>query len=137
MNPFFWAQYVARQIFQMMALHDHDDHAFALVVQARIKRAIVPVVHRRTPCFRQSVLGLQRVIDDQYVAAAPGERASNRRRASITLMAGDNIHLGVFAYLGAWENTPVPIRLHHSAAVLSMLAREIRRIARADDAFRR
>src|SRR6202011_5136852 len=47
-HPVFLRRYVAGQVLEMKALHDHNDHALPFVVQPRVTRAVEHLVHRRT-----------------------------------------------------------------------------------------
>src|SRR6516225_3594415 len=64
---------VSNKIVGMQALHYNDDCARLLIVEAAPERVVVPVVNRTAPGFRQGVIRLQRVIDDDNISAAASE----------------------------------------------------------------
>src|SRR5258708_31498868 len=64
----------------MDALHDDDDRARALVVKTGEQRIREPLIGCGPLCFRQSVIRLERIIDDYDVSAATGQRATDRCR---------------------------------------------------------
>ncbi len=60
------------QVVLVQALHDDDDRALGLVVEAGIERAVEPVVGRPTPACGHRVRGFQRIVDqDQLGLALP------------------------------------------------------------------
>jgi hypothetical protein len=62
----------------VQALHDDKDGTGFLVIEARHQGAAVPIDHAFAGHFRPRLLGLERVIDDDEVGPAPGERAADR-----------------------------------------------------------
>jgi hypothetical protein len=71
------AQQKAGQIIHVNPLHDDHDRAGALVVEAREQRIRKPLICRGPLCFRKGVVRFQRIVDDDDVAPAPGQRAAN------------------------------------------------------------
>jgi hypothetical protein len=69
---------VTHQIVQMQALHDDDNCAGPLVIEAGIERVVEPIVGGLTLRLGQSLVRLHRVIDDHDVAAAAGQHAADR-----------------------------------------------------------
>ena len=62
----------------MDALHDDDDRAGAFVVEAGQQGVLEPFVGGVALGFGMGVVGLQRIVDNNQVAAAAGERAADR-----------------------------------------------------------
>ena len=72
-------QHPAGEIFFMQALHGDDCAALLFIVVARGKAVSIPFDHLLPGAFRIGILSLQRVINDQNVAAPTCQRAANRR----------------------------------------------------------
>jgi hypothetical protein len=65
----------------------------SLSVEAAVEGVVVPFVRRRLALgLRQRLLGLQRVVDDDDVGAAPGQHAADRGRDARAL--GDRLEFG-------------------------------------------
>ena len=62
----------AGHIVHMNALHDDDDGAGALVVEARQQRVRKPLICAGAFGFREGVIGLERIIDDDDVSTPAG-----------------------------------------------------------------
>jgi hypothetical protein len=62
------------------ALHDDYDCAGPFVVEARQQGVCEPLIRCGTLGLRQSVVRLQRIVDNDQLASTPGECAANRRR---------------------------------------------------------
>jgi hypothetical protein len=62
------------------ALHDDHDRSCALVVKAGQQRIHEPLVGCGSLCLRQGVIRLERIVDDDDVAASTGQRAADRSR---------------------------------------------------------
>jgi hypothetical protein len=60
------------QVIHMDALHDDDDRAGAFVVEAGQQGVLEPFVGRIALGLRRGVVGLQRIVDNDQVAAAAG-----------------------------------------------------------------
>ncbi len=65
------------QIIQMQALHDNDDAAGRLAVQAAEQGMVEPVVGIVALGFRQGFIRFQRIVDDDKVATATGEHTTH------------------------------------------------------------
>src|SRR5208337_219477 len=64
------AQQEPGQIVHMNALHDDHDRAGALIVKSRQQRVREPLIRMGSLCFREGVIGLKRIVDDDDVAAS-------------------------------------------------------------------
>ena len=64
----------------MQTLHDENDGAVDLVVEAAEQRVAVPLLALEAAGFGLRVSGLHRVVDNEDVAAAAGQRAACRGR---------------------------------------------------------
>jgi hypothetical protein len=62
---------VAGEVVLVQAVHDQHDRTRALVVEAAVKRMVEPFVRRPALGLGQRLLGLQRVVDDDQIGAAP------------------------------------------------------------------
>ncbi len=70
--PRFLGQHLADEIVLVQPVHDQDDGARLLVVEAAVKGVVEPLVGRLALDLRQRLLGLQGIVDDEEVGAAPG-----------------------------------------------------------------
>ena len=66
-------QQITRKIIQVQSLHDHDDRAPGLVVEAGEQCIGEPLLDRLPALFRLCVLRFERIIDDDHVSAAACE----------------------------------------------------------------
>ena len=66
------ANQIAREVIEVDALHDDDDAAVDLVVEAGQEGVPEPVVGALASAVRERVDGLERVVDDDEVASAAG-----------------------------------------------------------------
>ena len=78
MAPATIPQQLAREVVLVEALHDENDGAASLVIEAGQKRRPIPVVDGTPGLLRLSVVSLHRIIDDDDIGAATGEGAANR-----------------------------------------------------------
>jgi hypothetical protein len=72
----------------VQAVHDQHDGPGELVVEAAVEGVVVPFVRRLALGLRQGLLGLQRVVDDDQVGAAPGQHTADRGGEAATLRRG-------------------------------------------------
>ena len=70
----------AGQVIHMDALHDDDDRARALVVEARQQRVLEPFIGGVALGLGIGVVGLEGIVDDDDVAASTGQCAPDRCR---------------------------------------------------------
>jgi hypothetical protein len=95
---------------------------------------VVPLVRDLPLGLRQRLLGLQRVVDDDDVGAAPGQDAADRGGEPATLRRRVE-----FGYRGALrreagrEDPAVPIAGDDAAAIARQFVGEVLRIAEAED----
>ena len=93
----------------MHALHHDDDGAGLLVIEARQQRVVVPGIDAAALCFRVRVDRLQRIVDDDEIAAASGQGAADRGRQTEAALRQFNLAFAVFlADDRVWENRTVP-----------------------------
>jgi hypothetical protein len=69
---------MAGEVILVQPVHDQDDGAAELVVEAAVEGVVVPFVRRLALGLRQGLLGLQRVVDDDDVGTAPGQHPAYR-----------------------------------------------------------
>src|SRR2546423_4683866 len=82
---------MADQIVLLQPLHGDDDGASLLVVLPAIEGVIVPFVGGSSLRFGERLFGLERVIDNDDVGAAPGQRAAVRAGDPVALVGGDEL----------------------------------------------
>src|SRR5262249_9689727 len=95
-RPALLFQQMADRIVQVKALHNHDDGVLGLVIETAEQRVGVPLLGIFAGSFRIGVLRLERVINDDEVAAAAGEGRSRSRAGS----------------LRGWSQTPIRCLWH-------------------------
>ena len=64
----------------MPAVHDQDDGSVLLVVETAVEGVVEPLVGRAPSGLRQGLLGLQGIVENDQVGAAPGQPAADRGR---------------------------------------------------------
>ena len=69
---------VADHVVFVQALHNNDDAAGHLAVQAAVKRMLIPLVHRIASRIRHGLLGFQRIVNDDEVTTTPRQDAPHR-----------------------------------------------------------
>jgi len=69
---------MANEVILVQPLHDDDDAASPLVVETGEEGIVVPVVDRLSANFGESLVRLQRIVDDDDVGAAAGQDAAVR-----------------------------------------------------------
>ena len=69
---------MASEVVLMQAMHDQDDRAPELVVEAAVEGVVEPFVRRLALRLRQCFLRLQRVVDDNDVGTPPGQDTADR-----------------------------------------------------------
>ena len=86
---------MAGKVVLVQALHDDDDGTVLLVVEARDQGAGVPVDHPLAGRLRHRLFGLERIVDDDEVGPAPGERAADRGGVAAAAGRGDELGAGI------------------------------------------
>jgi len=69
-------QYMAGEVILVQPVHDQHDGTGELVVEPAVEGVVVPFVRRLALRLRQRLLGLQGIVDDDQVGAAPGQDRS-------------------------------------------------------------
>jgi hypothetical protein len=122
-------------IVHVNALHDDDDRAGAFVVEAGQQGVLEPFVGRIAFGLGIAVVGLQRIVDNDQIAAAAGQRAPDRGRQPKSPYRQLNLALRILLPdPRAWEQRLVPGRLKDCTKIVRMLLGEIARVRNADDA---
>jgi len=115
-------------------LHDDDDCAPRLVVEATVERAVEPFVGGDPPAFRHGVGGFERIVDQDEIGAAAGEHAPDRGRHPRPTPCGDE-----FLQRRAGRGEPrreqalIPGRYHDRAAVARELVGKQLAVGHIDD----
>ncbi len=136
---FLLLQQMTGQVVLVEPLHRGDDGAGLLVVEAAIERLVVKFVDPPALGFGFRLGRLDRIVDDQGVAAPPGQRAADRCGQAKAVTGGGELGLGVFARIdaGGGEDPPVPIGFEDDPSVAGVLAGKLVRVGDHDDAARR
>ncbi len=118
----------------MQSVHDKDDGARQLVVQPAVEGMVVPLVRHLPLGLRQRLLGLQRIVDDDDVGAAPGQHAADRGGEPAPL--GRRVEFGHRLPLrreASREDLPIPVAGDDAPAIPRQLVCEVLGIADAED----
>ena len=131
-------QHMAGEVVLVQSVHDEDDRAGELVVEAAVEGVVEPVVRRLALGLRQRLLGLQRVVDDDEVGAAPGQHAADRGGEPAALRGRVEFgHCGALRRQARREDPLVPGAGEDLPAIARQFVGEILRIADAEDLRRR
>src|SRR5450631_1920520 len=82
---------VGDKIVFMQALHDDDNSPIFLAVEATTRSVVIPVIHGPAAGFRQGVVRLQWVVDNDDVRSAAREDTTYGRRKSISALGLGNL----------------------------------------------
>jgi hypothetical protein len=122
--PTFLLEDMADEVVLMQTLHDDDDRALGLVIEARIERSVKPFIGGDASALRHGVTGFQRIVDDDDVCAAAGENAADRRRQAKAALCCDKfLQRRPGRREARREQTAIPGGPHDRAAVAGELVR--------------
>jgi hypothetical protein len=79
------AGHEAGQIIRMEPLHNDDDRAGAFVIETGQQGVLEPFIAGVALGVGMSVVGLERIVDDDQVASTSGQRAADRKSPAETL----------------------------------------------------
>jgi hypothetical protein len=68
---------MADEIVLMQALHDEDNPAVLLVVEAAIERIVIPLIDLVSLSLGNGLVRLEGIVDDEQVGAAAGQHAAD------------------------------------------------------------
>lgn len=117
----------------MQPLHNDDNAALSFIVQAAQQRMIVPLVDALAPGFGKRFVRLQRVVEDQDVAAAAGKDTADRGCHPASLCRRSKVMDGMPIGQPGCEQRLVPAAGHDTPAIASHFLRELLTVAGADD----
>jgi hypothetical protein len=119
----------------VQALHYDDDRIVLLVVEPGNQRCAILLDVPRASRIGHGIGRLERVIDDDHISAAAGQRTAHGGGQTRTPLRSHDFNLGILRGidLGTRENAPVPIRCHNGPAVVAMLDGKVLRVTHADD----
>ena len=119
----------------MEALHHDDDCAVNLVVKTRQQCVFIPLDGLLPDGFGLRVLRLDRIVDNDDVAATAGERAADRSGQAITAFRGAHLGFRVLGFVdpGSRKGLLVPIGPHDGAAIIGELRSQIVAVADTDE----
>ncbi len=101
-------------IFMEPLRHDNDS-AFLLVIESGQNSRGKPIIDHPARLVRLRVISLKRVIDDNDVRAASGERPTNRHYETAAVLSRHAFGLGILRKPHCREKGPIPLTCHHSA----------------------
>jgi hypothetical protein len=87
---------IAGEIVLMQSLHDNNNCAGLLIVEARDKRAGAPAVCPVATDLREGVSRIQRIVDDENVSATPRQCTTDGRRIAEATFDGLVFAFGTF-----------------------------------------
>jgi hypothetical protein len=118
----------------VQAVHDQHDRTAELVVEPAVEGVVVPLVGGLPLGLRQRLLGLQRVVDDDQVGAAPGQDAADRGGDARALRGRLEFGHGLMAGCQAGrEETLVPVAGEEAPAIAREFVGEVLRVADTQD----
>src|SRR6516164_4076555 len=134
-RPAFLLKKMTNKVTQVQPLHDYDDGVVGLVVQAAEQRVRVPLLGPFASGFRIGILWLERIVDDNEVAAAAGEGATDRGGQPVATAGGGKFQFSVLGQAdpGLRKQAIVEGRAHDGAAVVGVFAGQTLSIADTDD----
>ena len=80
---------VTGQVFFVQPLHHQDDHAAFLVVEPGAERAVVPIDDVGARRLRCTILGLERIVEDDEVRTPAGNGSADRQGEPPAAPGGD------------------------------------------------
>src|ERR1051325_1666429 len=122
------------QIVLMKTLHNQYDYAILLIVEAREQRRSVIIIDLIASCARKSLIGFQRVVDDDEIPAATGQRAADRNRDTTTALRRFELSIGISLRPSCRKDPLIPAAIHDLAKSTRELRRQRLRVAEDDDA---
>ncbi len=136
MSPAAFLQEVACEIVHMEPLHHQNDGILPLVIEARIDRVVEPLLRVHPFRLRHAFGGLQRVVDDDQTAAAPGKGAADRCGEARSAARGHDLGLRILGRIdpGPREGSHVPVAGKNRPELVSKRGGKVLRVARTDDA---
>jgi len=132
--PILLRQHVADQIVLVQPVHDQDDGALILVLEAAVEGVVEPLVGGPPVGIGQGLLGFQRVVDDDDVGTPPSQHAADRGGEPAALGRGFELWCGLpLRREPGWEEVPVPVAGNDAPAIARELVGEVLGIADAED----
>jgi hypothetical protein len=115
-------------------VHDQHDRTLPLVIEPAVEGVVEPFVSALPVGVGQGLLGLQRIVDDDDVGAAPGQHAAHRGGDATALRRRLEFgHRLMPRRQPSREYPPIPVAGDDAPAVSRQLVRELLRIADAED----
>src|SRR5258708_1750890 len=108
MSPAALFEKMSDKIVRMETLHHDDDRAFDFVVEARQQRIGIPLLERFSRALGLRILRLERIVDDEEIAATTGQSAADGGREARPSGGGHDLGLRVLcrANAGCREYAP-------------------------------
>ena len=125
---------MAGKVVFVQALHDDDDGTVLLVIEARDQGAAIPIDHPFAGRLRHRLFGLERIVDDDEVGPAPGERAADRGGVAAAARRGDEFGAAIPCRPHGREQRPIPRRIDDHAELAMQFGGKLVGIAHDDDA---
>jgi hypothetical protein len=132
--PILLRQHVADQIVLVQPVHDQDDGARLLVVEARVEGMVEPLVGGPPLGLRERLLGLQRIVDDDDVGTPPGQHTADRSGDPPALRRRLELGYGLMPRRETGREEPlVPVARNDAPAVAREFVGEVLGIADTED----
>src|SRR6267378_2488594 len=94
---------------------------------------VIPIVDCLTPGFRQRLVWLERIVDDDQVPAAAGQYAADRGRHPAPLRRRRKVMDGLAVGQPHRKEAPIPPACHDASAVPGKFIGEVLTVACTDD----
>ena len=128
------SEQVAGEVVLVEALHDNDDDAGALAIEAAVEGVIEPFVGGGALGLGERLVGLEGIVDDEEVGATSGEHSADRGGEAHALGGGVKFGDGLtFGGETRGKELLIPVGVEERAAVEREFVGEVLGVATADD----
>jgi len=125
---------VAGEVVFVETLHDDDDDAGALAIEAAVEGVIEPFVGGGALGLGERLVGLEGIVDDEEVGATSGEHSADRGGEAHALGGGVKFGDGLtFGGETRGKELLIPVGVEERAAVEREFVGEVLGVATADD----
>ena len=119
----------------MHALHDDEDDAGLLIIEARQQSVAIPLIDRLALDVREGVNRLQGIVDDEDIATHAGHGAEHGGPAAKSALGRIDLVIDHAPDAHARENSLIPVRLDDGLELRGMFGRKLGTITDTEDAL--
>src|SRR6266404_5142254 len=121
----------------MHALHDDEDDASFLIIEARQQSVGVPLIDRLALHLREGVNRLQGIVDDEDIPTHTGHGAEHGSPAAKAALSRIDLVIDYAPDAHARKNSLIPLRLDDGLELRGMFGRKFGTITDTEDALAR